>query len=67
VRLVAAADCAAEALRDRLQAGRLTGGAGRERYYTSGSGGQFTGKAALLLGRSIEGLVEEIPVMEVED
>ena len=62
--LYGAADCGAAALRDYLQGNSLTGGQGRERYYTSGSGEEFARKAALFLGREIDG-VEEVPVMEV--
>ena len=64
VALYGAADCGAAALRDYLRHNGLTGGQGRERYYTSGSGEDFARKAALFLGREIDG-VEEVPVMEV--
>ncbi len=63
--LVGAAECGAAALGDYLSENGLTGGAGRELYYTSGSVEEFTAAGTAFLGRSIEGLVRQAPVMEV--
>ena len=64
IALFGAADCGAAVLRDYLESNELTGGQGREHYFTSGSGEEFARKAALFLGREIDS-VEEVPVMEV--
>ncbi len=64
VRLISASACAAEKLRDYLAASGLTGGHGREKYYTSGSAGEFSRLAATFLGRELEAAAEETGVME---
>ncbi len=65
--LFGAADCGAAALRDYLTGRGLTGGQGREQYYTSGSAEEFSRAAALFLGRPLAGEVEQLPVMEAEE
>ena len=65
VQLIGASDCGAAALADALTAAGATGGKGRERYFTSGSGGDFARLAALFLGRALAGPVEEVPAREV--
>ena len=67
VELVGAADAAAREIRDHLAANGLTGGTGREEYYTSGSVEEFTAAAAAFLGWDIEGRVRQASVMEVEE
>jgi len=64
VKLVGAADSAAQTLCAYLTAEGLTGGSGEERYFTSGSGADFARAAATFLGRELAA-AEEIPVMEV--
>ena len=65
VALISAADAAALETRDYLIQNQLTGGKGREVYYTSGSVEVFTAAAAAFLGWGIEGRVRQAPVMEV--
>ena len=67
LRLVSASHCAAERLRDYLEAHDMRGQGGRESYYTSGSAREFERRSSLLLGRSVEGLVHPVRPMEVED
>ena len=63
-RIVGAADCAARQLRDYLVENGLTGGSGRESYYTSGSPEEFSRMAALFLGRALGAQALRVPVME---
>ena len=65
VELVSASDAAARETRDYLIKNSLTGGNGREVYYTSGRVEVFTAAAAAFLGWGIEGRVRQAPVMEV--
>ena len=67
VRLYSAADCGAQALRDYLTQEDLLGSRGGERFFTSGSGAEFSRAASLFLGRPLQGPVTEIPVMEEEE
>lgn len=55
--LISASDCAAREMYKYLTANALTGGGGRESYYTSGSVEGFSSLAASLLGRP---LTEEV-------
>ena len=65
VPLVCASESAAIAMRDYLTEHQLTGGEGREEFYTSGSVETFTAAASAFLGRGIEGRVKHAPLMEV--
>lgn len=65
VELISASDAAALETRDYLAKNSLTGGEGREVYYTSGSVEVFTAAAAAFLGWGVEGRVRQAPVMEV--
>ena len=65
VALVCASESAAREMRAYLTENQLTGGEGREEYYTSGSVEAFTAAASALLGRGIEGRVRQAPLMEV--
>ena len=67
VELISASDAAALEARDYLIQNQLTGGEGRELYYTSGSVEVFTAAAAAFLGWDIEGRVRQASVMEVEE
>lgn len=63
VELVSASVSAAQRLSGLLRGRDMTGGSGREIYYTSGSGAEFSRLAGALLGR--EGIVaSEVPTME---
>ncbi len=62
--LVEASRCAAEDIKAYLKSNGLLGGSGESRYFTSGSGEEFSARAsAFLSGGSIR--AEETPVMEV--
>ena len=63
--LVCASESAARELQAVLTENQLTGGEGREEYYTSGSVEAFTAAASAFLGREIEGRVRQAPLMEV--
>lgn len=65
VRLVSASASAAARLRELLIERDMTGGSGRETYYTSGSGEEFARLAGALLERSAGIRAEEVPPMEV--
>lgn len=65
VRLISASEAAAQELCTYLTANELTGGEGRERFFTSGSTEEFARRASIFLGRSID-RVEQAPLMEAE-
>ena len=65
VRLVSASECAASEMRDRLVSSGMTGGEGRTQYLTSGSAGDFSKVASVILGMD-DIRAEHIPPMEVE-
>lgn len=65
VRLVSASHCAAECLANYLVENSLTGGHGREEYYTSGDADSFCAHGSALLGRDLSGKVFHLPPMEV--
>lgn len=65
VRLVSASACAAESLMALLTEREMTGGSGRETYYTSGSREEFSRMAEVLLGRDVAADTAAVPVMEV--
>ena len=66
VRTVSASECAARELRDYLVREGLTGGEGRERFFTSGDPAAVGELIARLLGRPLGGPVEAVPVWPVE-
>lgn len=66
VRLVSAAESAAQALCGYVKAHALEGEGGTERFFTSGSAAEFEQKAALFLGRAVHG-AEHVPVMELTE
>lgn len=65
-RLISASYCAAERLRDHLISNSLTGGSGRDEYYTSGDAATFAALASRLMGRDVSERVRHIPPMEVD-
>lgn len=62
--LVSASACAAARLRELLLDREMTGGSGREKYYTSGSREEFSRLAGALLSDGGAIQAEEVPVME---
>lgn len=65
IRLISASHCAAQRLANYLTENSLTGGAGRECYYTSGDADTFCAMASRLMGRELSGRVFSLPPMEV--
>ncbi len=65
VKLISAADSAAESLRDYLTENDLLGGEGKLSCYTSGSADEFAQRAETFLGEKLSIMPEHIPVMEV--
>ena len=65
--LVSASACGAAAVHDLLEQKDLRGGTGEEKYLVSGDPEGFAQSASLLLGRRIDGRVERIPVMPIEE
>lgn len=64
--LISAASCGARAVADYLRERDLLGGAGKESYLTSGDAALFASSARLLLGRELEELPRQLPVMPIE-
>lgn len=64
VELVSASASAAARLQALLIEKDMTGGSGREQYYTSGSGEEFARLAGALLERKDRICAQEVPVME---
>lgn len=64
VALVSASASAAARLKELLTENGMTGGCGRETYYTSGSAEEFSRLAGALLERRSRVCAEEVPVME---
>jgi len=64
VRLVSAADCAAETMAGMIRELGIAGGQGQTRYLTSGPAESFSAAASALLGREIR--AEHIEPMEVK-
>ena len=65
IRLVSASQSAAEELCGFLRANGMTGGEGRERFFTSGSTEEFSRRASIFIGHGID-RVEQAPLMEAE-
>ncbi|MBR5093974.1 MAG: glutamate racemase [Oscillospiraceae bacterium] len=63
--LISAASCGAAAVAASLDRHGMRGGKGRERYLTSGDPALFARSAALLLGRELQDLPEQLPVMPI--
>ena len=65
LRVIEASACAARELSDWLKKEDLCGGAGEERFFTSGGAEDFERLSAVFLGRAARGAVEHVPEMEV--